>query len=424
MKKSDELKQKLATLEAANKDLVSKESRTVEENTEVDNYISAREALQAEIERELKLERINAANAAAAGQSQSEKETREIGSYSFHRAIKLLGEGRNVDGLEGEMAQEGAKERTSLGIATKGFAIPLMVLQAGKRASTGQNITTAADGGNWVDTDPVVFIEALKNAMVINQLGATFLTGLVGNLPLVKNGAFSASWIAEGSDVTTTKAALSKATLTPKNLMVAGAISKQLLVQTAGVAETLVRNELIAAMAQGLQSAAINGAGGTAPTGILNTVGIGAVAGGTDGLIPTWGNVVDLESEVAIDNAVFMNPGYLTNAKVRGKLKQTLKANGVSGYIWDGEGVNGYKAHVTNGVPSNLVKGGSGAVCSAIIFGYFSELFIGMWGGLDLVVDPYTLKKRNELEIVFNQFADVALRNPESFAAMKDALTV
>jgi hypothetical protein len=48
---------------------------------------------------------------------------------------------------------------------------------------------------------------------------------------------------------------------------------------------------------------------------------------------------------------------------------------------------------------------------------------MGMWGGLDIIVDPFTRADYNEIKLVLNQFADVALRNPESFAAMKDALT-
>lgn len=424
MKKSDEVKQRLAALEAENKELVSKEARTADENAKVDEYISKREAMEAELTRELKLEQIGLYSAGRNGQIISPKEEKEIAKYSFHRAITLLSEGKQVDGLEGEMHAEGLKERAGLGLESKGFTVPMTVLQAGKRAAAGQNVGTAGDGGNWVQEESLIFIEALKNAMVLTQMGATFLPGLVGNLPLSKSGAFTASWVAEGSSVTTTKTTASKSTLTPKNLMVAGAVTKQLIRQTGGIAEAMVRNELINAIAYGLQDAAINGSGsGATPTGILNYSGIGSEAGGTNGLAPTWGNIVNLESKVANANAIFTNPAYLTNTKVRGKLKQTLKASGVSGYIWDGMGMNGYDAMVTNSVPSNLDKGSSTGVCSAIIFGYFSELFIGFWGGLDMIVDPYALKKSAEIEIVFNQFADVALRNAEAFAAMKDALT-
>jgi hypothetical protein len=103
----------------------------------------------------------------------------------------------------------------------------------------------------------------------------------------------------------------------------------------------------------------------------------------------------------------------------------TLKASGVSGYIMEDNMVNGSKILTTNAVPSNLTKGaGTGVeVCSAIIAGVWSELFMGMWGGIDLIADPYTRADYNEVKLVLNQFADVAVRNAAGFAAMKDALT-
>jgi len=74
-------------------------------------------------------------------------------------------------------------------------------------------------------------------------------------------------------------------------------------------------------------------------------------------------------------------------------------------------------------VPSNLTKGTNSGVCSAIIFGNFSDLVIGMWGGLDLMVDPYTGSSAGTVRVVALQDVDVALRNTVSFATMVDALT-
>ena len=85
--------------------------------------------------------------------------------------------------------------------------------------------------------------------------------------------------------------------------------------------------------------------------------------------------------------------------------------------------LNGYRAGVTNAVPSNLTKGTANAICSAILFGNFADLLIGMWGGLDLMVDPYTGSTSGTVRVVALQDVDVAVRHAESFAAMVDALT-
>ena len=177
-------------------------------------------------------------------------------------------------------------------------------------------------------------------------------------------------------------------------------------------------------MALELDRACINGSGAAnQPTGILNTAGIGSVAGGTNGLAPTYANIVDLESAVSNANAAIGNLGYLTNAKVRGQLKQTEIFAGTSGSpVWSGQEVNGYNGYVSNQVPSNLTKGSASGICSAIIYGNFADVLIGMWGGLDLQVNPYALDTSGGVRVTAFQDCDVAVRHPESFAAMLDAL--
>ena len=113
----------------------------------------------------------------------------------------------------------------------------------------------------------------------------------------------------------------------------------------------------------------------------------------------------------------------MSNYKVAGKLKQTDKASSFGEFILDGGEVNGYEFLLTNQVPSTLTKGSASNVCSAIIFGNWADLMMGMWGGLDLTVDPYSESTKGTIRVVAFQDVDVALRHAESFAAMQDALT-
>ena len=98
--------------------------------------------------------------------------------------------------------------------------------------------------------------------------------------------------------------------------------------------------------------------------------------------------------------------------------------SGQNGFIWEGGDtpLNGYRAGVTNSVPGNLTKG-DGTGLSAIIFGNFADLVIGMWGSLDLMVDPYSGSTAGTVRVVALQDVDVALRNAESFATFEDVLT-
>ena len=362
---------------------------------------------------------------------------RDLSRYSLRRAIELRMQRKKLDGVELEMHQEAEKENRELGLKPvnpMGIGVPSLLRYAPlKRASTGQNIGTAADGGNLKQEEPVLFIEGLRNALVLPRMGARYMTGLVGDFPISIGGTFASTWMAEDAEASTIKMTFGKKTLTPKRLQTQGALSKRLILQSSLDAEALIEGEILDAIAQAIQIAAINGSGADSqPTGLLQTEGIGSVAGGTNGAAPDVDHLIALETAVAADNAL-LKPEYqsfLTNPLVRGKLRKTFFNDTYGGRpLWDrgplagvGE-VLSYPAWVTNAVPSDLTKGSASGVCSAIIFGQWDQMFIGQWGGFEVIIDPYSLSDLAEVKITVISHADTGVGHPESFAAMVDALT-
>lgn len=289
-------------------------------------------------------------------------------------------------------------------------------------------------GGNLVATELLgsSFIELLRNAMVLDKLGVTWLRDLNGNIAIPsQTGAATTYWVAENGAVTESAQTVGQVTLSPKTVGAFTDYSRRLLLQSSIDVEAFVRADLALQIGQALQLAALNGSGSSnQPTGLLNTSGIGSVAGGTNGLAPAYDHMVDLESAVAIANADVGAMGYCTNAKVRGKLRKTQEFASTNGKpVWTsgrerGIGdVLGYDAIVTNSMPWDLTKGTSSGVCSAIAFGNWADLLIGMWGGLDVMLDPYTGSTAGTKRVVALQDCDIAVRRVASFAAMKDALT-
>ncbi len=349
---------------------------------------------------------------------------KEVRRYSFMRAINALANPGDAAAQRAAAFERECSEAASakLGKQSRGFMVPFEVQHRDLTADTNNA------GGFTVSTDVLggSFIDALRNAMVINGMGTQYLTGLVGNVAIPKMSAgATAYWVAENSAPTESQQTLAQVTLSPKTVGAYTDFSRRLMLQSSIDVEAMVQGDLAATLGQAIQQAAISGSGASnQPSGILTLV-TPSVVGGTDGLAPTWAHIVELESDVATANADVGSLSYLTNAKVRGKLKTTSKVSGQNGFVWDAGStpLNGYGAAVTNAVPSNLVKGSSGAVCSAIIFGNFSDLVVGMWGGLDLMVDPYTGSSAGTVRVVALQDVDVALRNTVSFATMVDALT-
>lgn len=330
---------------------------------------------------------------------------------------------RNLSGLEKEVDEMGAKEYERLGFEQRGHVIPSAYL----RAASGQNYTTAADGGNLTEEGERRYLDILKDKLVVARLGATVLTDLVGTFTAISSSAIQASWEGEATKTDVKKTSYTKMSMTPHRSAVSVAITKDLLRQTSFDVEKDLLDKITSAHANLLEKAAISGTGeNNQPTGILKTTGIGSVAMGANGGAIDWKHIVELETEVNSKNANRGSLAYLSNAKVNGALKVTEMASGTARFLLSNEApkiLNGYPFDWTNLVPADLTKGTAATKCSALIFGNFQDLYIGQWGGIDIVVDPYTGARTGEIYTTLNAWNDVKVVEPKSFAAIVDITT-
>jgi len=353
---------------------------------------------------------------------------RDVKQYSLVRAIRAAATGNWKDAeLEKEASEAVAKKFRK---EPRGFYVPYDWLATG--LATEQRdllVGTGSQGGYLVGTDLLSksFIELLRNKMVAQAAGAKVLSGLVGDIAIPKqSGGATAYWVSEGSAPDESNQTVEQVALSPKSIAAFTDYTRKLLLQSSIDVEAFVRDDLATVLALGIDLAVFHGSGtGAEPTGIQNTTGVATVAIGSDGGDPTWSHIVDLETEVAQDNADIGSLAYITNAKVRGKLKKTaINATYGDKMVWENSNtpLNGYKAFVTNQVKSDLTKG-SGTNLSAIFFGNWGDVIIGQWGTLDILVDPYTGGTSGTVRIIAFQDVDIAVRHPESFSMILDAST-
>ena len=284
-------------------------------------------------------------------------------------------------------------------------------------------------GGFLVGTKTLTMADMIRNKMVLGRLGATYMDGLKDNISIPRQtGSSTVSWVAENADPGSSDQTLGSISMSPKTIGGRTNLSRKFFKQNNADRETFIINDLMATIATAIDQVAINGGGTNEPIGILQTPGIGDVAGGTNGLAPTRAHMVELEGDVADQNADIGSLGYLTTSKARTKLRKTENATGTGLYVWEdgigyGEGrVLGHRAEVSNAVPSNLTKG-SGTDLSAIIFGSFADLIVASWGAVQIIVDVHTSITSGTIKVTVLREIDIALRNPESFSAMQDAIT-
>lgn len=345
----------------------------------------------------------------------NERETRQ---YSLMNGIRSLMSGESS--FEKEVSQE-LQQR--YGQDPRGMYVPSEFFS--------RDITTGspAHGSRLIETEHLAgdFVDALRANLVTASLGARMMTGLQGDVQIpALNAATAAAFVAENGAPTEGAPTFRQITMAPKELRAYVDISRRLAFQSSPSVEDVIREDLIQGFARKVDEVAIEGGGSNEPTGILQTSGIGSVAMGTNGGAITYAKLVDLEEEVAVDNALTDNAAYLTNPKVVSAMRQTSRqSSGVEGnFILNDENtLLGYRVARSTLVPSDLTKGSSSGVCSAVVFGNFNDLMIGMFGGLDVVVDPNADLTTGAVRVAAFQMIDVAVRHAQSFAAIQDVTT-
>lgn len=362
----------------------------------------------------------------------SEGEKRDLDGFSLPRLIQDLSEGRSLDGIEAEMAQDGRSEAVASGIEVRGRSVMVSgkALQgAESRDLTATGGTGGDKGGMTVPTNKLGLLDSLMHGNPIAQLGGTVLTNLVGNfdLPRIVDGT-APTGKAETAAADEYDPSTAQVQFAPKRLPTVLEVSQQLLMQgNEGALMAFLQNHLLRKLTAIMGKACINGTGTLEAEGILQTSGIGAVAGGANGAAINWANIVALETAVANDDALLGNLSYLTNSKVIGAMKGTAKVSGTdSAMILDDRAnglLNGHSILGSNAVPSTLTKGTADGTCSAAIFGNFADFYLAQWSGIEFMVNPYSKDEQGLVRINASVYYDGHVIRPESFAAIQDITT-
>lgn len=335
---------------------------------------------------------------------------KDLQRYSLMKVVRALANPNDKAAQEAaafEIECSMAAQR-QYGKQAKGILVPADVL--GQRAfnagGAADSPVGSVSGANTVATTLMAgsFIDMLRNRTTAMQLG-TVMAGLVGNLEIPKQtGGATAYWVGEGGDATEGVPTIGQIALNPKTVAAYTDITRRLAMQSTPDAEGIVVRDLRNAMSQAIDYAAFYGSGASnQPKGIKNYTGLNAKDFAAT--YPTFAELVAMESEVAADNADVGSMAYVMNAMMRGHCKTTPKfGSGTEATIWEpGNTVNGYRTEVTNQTAAGDV-----------FFGNFADLFIGLWGGLDLTVDPYSLSTSGGLRLVVFQDVDFVLRRVES----------
>lgn len=330
----------------------------------------------------------------------------ELRGYSLTRALAW---GAGIGGIDaGREREMDAEVRAKAGgRAFKGVAVPTEIFE--KRVLTTA-APVAGPGGNLVATDHLAgeYISALTAGTIIAGLGARTLAGLVGNVEIPgEKAAPSTGWVAENAALTATDPQFQQVTLAPKHVGSLSEMSRNMLLQTSPAVEALVRQMMARDIALEMDRVALAGGGSNEPVGILSAVGVQSEAYATS-LFATAAEMIALADAANVG----ASRAFVSTPTVR-KIAATALATddrplGVSTVF------HGLTPTFSNLVPDDL---GAGSNEHGLIYGDFSELLIGLWSGLDVLVNPFesTAYSKGNVQVRAMATADIALRHPAAF---------
>ena len=312
-------------------------------------------------------------------------------NFSLVKAIRSIANNQPLDDVTMAVIKAGQEEARKSGVNAQGQ----ILLPTEERAT----VTVSAEGEDVVATDLFDILTPLRAKNVLVNAGARFLGNLVGNVQVPVMTKANVTWEGETASAKDGSPTFSHKTLSPKRLTAYIDISKQLIAQDSIGVENAIRNDLVAAINAKLEETLLgDGVGSTTqPAGLFNAITADSVA--------DFGDICDKEAQVE-DANVLGECVYVMSNKAKSAMRSMLKGTNGTGMVYENGEVDGTKAFNTSNVEGKKY-----------LYGDFSNLAIGSWGGVDLTIDQFTKAADGQIRIVVNMYVDAQVLRPEAFTA-------
>ncbi len=330
---------------------------------------------------------------------QINKKTME--KFSLLKAINDVANNRQLDERALEVVAAGQNEMRKSGQSYSGqIVLPIEERATDGVITGGKEYTADTNNGGKenVAEDKLGILEPLRANLVLVQAGASYMTGLIGNVSIPVYSGSNVGWAGEVDTASNGTGTFSEVNLEPKRLTAYIDVSKQFLIQDSNSAEEMLKRDIVAAISNKLEATILGSAAGTTtqPAGLFNGVT-------ADTSAVTYKDIVKMEADLESKN-VRGDIKYIVSPSAKAELKTTDKGTDTGKYLMEGNEVNGYPVLCTSAVTG---KG--------VVMGNWSDYVIGQWGGIDLTVDPYTQAANGKVRLVINAYFDAKPRRTDSF---------
>lgn len=311
-------------------------------------------------------------------------------NFSLVKAIRSIANNQPLDDVTLAVINAGQEEARKAGVNAQGQ----IQLPTEERAT----VTVAAEGEDVVATELFDILTPLRAKNVLVNAGARFMGNLVGNVQVPIMTKSNVTWEGEVASAKDGAPTFSHKTLSPKRLTAYVDISKQMIAQDSIGVENAIRTDLVNAINAKLEETVLGDAAGTAtmPAGIFSEIKPTAVS--------SFADICTKEAEVE-DANVIGDCKYILSNKAKAALRAMAKSSKSTQLVFENGEIDGTEALNTSNVSEKKY-----------VYGDFSNLAIGSWGGVDLTVDPYTKAGDGQIRLVVNMYVDAVVLRPEAFA--------
>ena len=385
--------------------LAEQENRdwTNNEQEEADLCKREVERLDGKIARRAAHEDMIARQAQMGGSTVSEsKEINKINrSFSLARAVQAASFGKSLEGAEAEWAQEASREFQSRGLQMSGqIGIPGSALFRAGAADDFQ--AGSGDGSGFVATNVPGVIDALRTPTMAERIGVTTIANATGNLKFPRVSV-KAAGTAEGEVDADAAAGLEmdELTLSPNRVAANTKYSKQLILQGGAQVDAMIARELAAGINETIDKAVFAAAYAGAGT-----------ATNKAGASIAYADIVALETAVLAAGGSLAASQFVGSPTAHTILKSEVAVANIRAVV-EGASVDGYATNFTPNFADTTASQG------ALLFGDFGlGMVLAFFGGIDLLVDPYSNAGTAQIALHVNKFYDTDVRQSGALASV------
>ena len=276
--------------------------------------------------------------------------------------------------------------------------------------TTAGGFTVAAPLATW-------YIDRLRARSVVIQAGARTIPMESSTLAMARlDSDPSIGWRGENDGIAEGDPTFSRVTLTAKSLAGIVRVSRELLADTVN-AGAMLEQAFLNVMALELDRAAIWGDGtGDSPLGIANVSGINEVSMGTNGAALTgYGPLIDAIYELQLDNVGQVTAGIM-HPRTGAALAKLVDTNGNP--LVEPKMSADVPRMPTTAAPINETQG-TATNASSIVYGDFSQLFIGMREEINIRTLSEAFAGNGQIAFLVHARADIAAAHNASFCRLK-----